>query len=293
VPTAESATTLATRLAAALRTGAGGIPADSTPPGTDLQTALRLATVEALAPGSAAADLATVAARLSPRERSTLDALRAVLAAGVAPPVPGPAGVAGGSIKAFASALAEQAAVLAGVGSGGLTIAHATVCRRVEAFGRFTPFSESGPPAFLAGRPQTVLVYVEVEGFGHTPRTGTGLAFSSQSPNAPAAAAAEPEWSVDLTQTVEGFASDGTLILQTPEATSRDVSRRKRRDHYLVQRVELPATLSPGAYTLKVRVRDRHAPAPASALGTTPANTGGEAEAVIPFTIVADAKLLR
>jgi len=60
----------------------------------------------------------------------------------------------------------------------------------------------------------------------------------------------------------------------------RDRSRTRRRDFYIVQRIDLPANLSVGKYNLKVAVRDRHAPG------------GAEAEAVVPIQIVADASLL-
>jgi hypothetical protein len=54
-----------------------------------------------------------------------------------------------------------------------------------------------------------------------------------------------------------------------------DTSRNKRRDFYLINRIELPSTLSIGRYQLKVIMRDLV--------------SGAEAEAIIPIEIVAEA----
>ena len=60
--------------------------------------------------------------------------------------------------------------------------------------------------------------------------------------------------------------------------TLRDSARTRRQDLFLVQRIELPSTVSVGAYTLKVRVRDRASSA--------------EAESNIPVEMLADATLV-
>jgi hypothetical protein len=163
-----------------------------------------------------------------------------------------------------ARALEEQA--LAANSNPGLAITTAALARRVTGFGQYTPFASS---AFLVGRAQTVLVYVEVDRFAHREVT-------EQTANATADAG--PLWSVELTQTLHLYhESDGTLAWRAPEQPVTDRSRRQRRDHYLVQRVDLPANLTIGSYQLKVIVRDRV--------------SNAQAERIIPIQIVADPDL--
>lgn len=218
------------------------------------RAASALTVMQALEPGVASERLANLRAGLSPDQQRALSALSRVLAA--APDA------ARASPADLGRVLSDQAAAL--VEREGLTIATAQLARRVEGFGRYTPFEQA---SFLAGRPQTVIVYTELEGFAYAPVT-----------NADPEAGAAPRWAVDLSQELQLFHdADGTLAWRSPAQASRDVSARQRRDHFLVQRVDLPRSLTVGSYKLKVTVRDL--------------TSGATAERLIPLRVVADSAL--
>ncbi len=156
----------------------------------------------------------------------------------------------------------------AGEGLGFGTVA---LCSRVESFGRYTPFTGN---RFLAGRTNPAIVYAEVENFTQRPVAETAGASGTAHRNA------DPdELAVELTIRAELFHDDGSRQWRSAEAAVRDIARTRRRDFFLVQRIDLPANLSVGKYNLKVTVRDR---------------LGGDAvvETTIPITIVADPGLL-
>ncbi len=136
-----------------------------------------------------------------------------------------------------------------------LTIRRAALARRVEGFGAFEPL----PTPLLAGRAHPMGLYIEIEGFSRKP-DGQG------------------RYVVELGEEVTvRHEADDLLAWRRPEQIVRDVSLNKRRDFYLVDRLDLPATLTVGRYILKARVRD--------------VATGQIAEATIPFEVVADPKL--
>lgn len=138
----------------------------------------------------------------------------------------------------------------------------ATLCSKVEGFGRYQTLDSS---TLLAGRAHRAIVYVEVSDFAHRATSNDR---------------AEPGWNVELTQELSLYHdADQLLAWRRPEQTISDFSRNKRRDFFVVQIVELPATLSIGAYNLKVTMRDREA--------------GAVAEAIIPIRVVADPALTR
>lgn len=133
-----------------------------------------------------------------------------------------------------------------------LSIATATLCSKVTSFGRYEPL---GRDSFSIDQPVRALVYVEVENFASKPGEGGQSA-------------------VELSQRLALFAENGSAEVWSPgEQAVREVSRRARRDFYLVQHVDLPRNLSLGGYTLKVTVTDKV--------------SGAQAEAVIPLRIVA------
>ena len=225
--------------------------------GSPVREAYRLALAEALSPGSVSAALESRRAGLEPEDQARLDGFRELLAAFVS---------AGGASEELAGLLRAKADALAA--ETGLRLPTARLVRRVDGFGKFVPFEGS---RFLAGRAQAVLVYVEVAGFAAGERGGGD----------------GTEWVIDLTQELRLYHdADGVLASHWRAQPARDVSRRKRTDHYLVQRITLPATLTVGAYNLKVIVRD---------LGVGGGGSGGGgvvAEAVIPFQVVADPGLV-
>ena len=137
-----------------------------------------------------------------------------------------------------------------------LTVPTVALCRKVESFGVYEPV---GSTTVQVGRAHTMIVYTEVEGFKQraTSSDERGPGFSSE-----------------LSQTVMLYHdADGLLAWTRPEVTVRDATRRQRRDYYLVQRLELPPTLTIGKYNLKILVRDKL--------------TGAEAEMTVPINVVA------
>ncbi len=144
-------------------------------------------------------------------------------------------------------------------------ISDARLCTKVESFGRFDPFLSN---AFLAGRQHRVIVYVELDRFAS--RTAT----SSESELAKSG-----NWVVELSQELELIHdADGRQQWYRPAQTVLDASRSRRRDFYLVNTIELPPTLSVGAYSLKVILRDK--------------TTGSVDERVIPIQVIADGSAL-
>lgn len=157
-----------------------------------------------------------------------------------------------------------------------LALPTVALCRRVESFGRYTPFTSN---RFLAGRVNPAIVYAEVDHF--TQLAAADLDITSL----PGLGALDPgSLLVELSISTELFHADGSRQWRSGEAVVRDQARTRRRDFYLVQRIDLPANLSVGRYNLKVTVRDRLA-----------SGSGGgrpEVESIIPIQIVADAGLL-
>ncbi len=142
-------------------------------------------------------------------------------------------------------------------------VARAELCTRVEAFGRFKPFEVN---AFVAGRAHRVIVYTEVENYAYRDM-GEGATNGNR-------------WAVELGQELQLYTGDGSMLAwRKPEETTGETSRNKRRDFYITQMVELPRTLTVGAYSMKVVLRDKV--------------SGAKAEAIIPIQIVADEALAR
>ncbi|HRJ50596.1 MAG TPA: hypothetical protein PKU91_08685, partial [Phycisphaerales bacterium] len=146
-----------------------------------------------------------------------------------------------------------------------LRITHAGLCRRVESFGRYDPFPTT---AFLAGRAHKAIVYVELDRFSsRPPSAGDGPAAQGMA------------WVVELTQELELIHdADGRRQWYRPPQAVLDASMTRRRDFYLVNTIDLPATLTVGAYSLKVVIRDKA--------------TGATDERVIPLQVIADASAL-
>lgn len=143
-----------------------------------------------------------------------------------------------------------------------LNIAHAALCSRVDGFGQFVPLPGS---AMLAGRRNAAILYVEADHFTHR-----GVADDT----------GEPGYAVELTQELSLYHdADGLLAWRMPAQEIRDVSKRRRRDFFIVQRIDLPETLTVGAYRLKVTLRDKV--------------SGAIAEEILPIQIVADPALVQ
>lgn len=120
-------------------------------------------------------------------------------------------------------------------GKADLRVPSLYICSDIQGFGRYTPIE---PLEFKAGEPHTVLVYIEVDNFS-TAKTSTGmyrtlLAVRQSLLNK----AGEELWS-DKGENVE------------------DLSLQQRRDFFLtIGPIQIPRTLSPGEYVLKMEVED-------------------------------------
>jgi len=142
-----------------------------------------------------------------------------------------------------------------------LDVARFVLCTRVDGFGQFEEFAST---SFLARRRHQAIVYVEVDRFTAAPA---------------ADAMGSAGYEVALVQGVSLYHADGTLAWRQTDQETIDFSRNQRRDFFVVQRIELPETLTVGSYNLKVTMRDKA--------------TGAIAERTLPITIVADAALTR
>lgn len=137
-----------------------------------------------------------------------------------------------------------------------LRVTDAKLCTRVNGFGDYTELDVN---AFLAGRASPVIVYAQVDRF--MSRAGAG-----------------GRQVVEMSQELNIYhEADGAHCWKRPAQTVTESTRTRRRDFYLTNAIELPATLTVGKYRLKVTMRD--------------ATGGGTAETTIPFSIVADPAL--
>lgn len=234
---------------------------EATPPddgGGAFRRGVQLAALESIQPGTAAESIRRLEPSLSPAEMAALESLcEAMQQVGTASAATAtPAGLAG---------MLRQAAgrVIDGAGLGIQTVA---LCQRVESFARYVPFAEH---SFPAGRSQDLIVYVEVDGFAGRPWTG---AAETGAARLAAPGDQSPQWVTEIGQELTLYTADGYQALHRPEQVVRDVTRRPRRDYFMVQRITLPPTLAIGRYTLKVTVRDKA--------------TGAEAESNVPIRVV-------
>lgn len=171
-----------------------------------------------------------------------------------------------------------------------LRIVGSALCTSVQSYGSYTKFSDY---TFLQGRAQPVIVYVALENFSQrasgvtkTDDVLAGATFklpdakerekkAADGGKTKAAEVAGRDYVVELTETIAIHNdADDLVVWRAPEASIRDVSRDKRKDYYLVQRIDLPARLTLGRYNVKITVRDTA--------------TGATDETVIPIEIVAD-----
>ncbi len=143
------------------------------------------------------------------------------------------------------------------LGEQPVTIRRIELCEKVQGYGVYDAFPER---TFVAGRPQKLIVYVELDHFQPT-ELNDGSGFE-----------------VRLKQELELYESNGYEVWSHEPVPIVDVSRNKRRDFFVVQLVTLPANLALGQYHLKVRVFDEHG--------------GTRDEASVPIRIVADESLV-
>ena len=146
-------------------------------------------------------------------------------------------------------------------GPGYVEIAALELCRSVGGFGVYEPFADR---VFTAGAPVRMVLYAEIEGYAtDTSGSGTGDAVGSASTSTTTSASGGGGGGggvlhrVRLSQEVLLFRdADGLMVWSQPPEPITDASRRRRRDFWSVQLVELPANLGVGRYRLKVRITD-------------------------------------
>jgi len=114
------------------------------------------------------------------------------------------------------------------------------LCRKIHGFGSFDPMEDQG---VKAGRP--VLVYCEL----------VGLRYQTQ----------EKAYISRLSSKVELSTKDGNRVWEQSLGEVEDVCRSRRRDNYLGCRLNLPESLAPGEYRLKLIQTDLVARETASA----------------------------
>lgn len=131
-----------------------------------------------------------------------------------------------------------------------LSIPTIALCRGVATFGNYEPMDGR----FVAGAKNETIVYCEVENV------------SSQKN-------AEGVWESKLSQEVVLYTEDGQKVWSNPAQITPDLSRNRRRDFFLAQKITLPANLTIDRYILKFTVEDKQ--------------VGRIAEATVPVQIVA------
>lgn len=246
--TAVSREALVAELAAQLREQAR----NSSAPAAAL---LRLATLELLDSGAGTTDR-SAEATLTPREAEFLKAWRELFAA--ARDGLNSSGDIG-PLAAQMTALAERVQA-----AQPLSVIEARLCLRVDGFGMFDemPRREAREPyTFIAGKRARAIVYIELSNFLHAPKQQGGV----------------DGYEVRLSQelTLYHSARDGdTIVWRRPFQDIVDFSRKRRRDFYTTQVIELPPNLGVGSYRLKVTINDH--------------GSDSSAEAMIPIDFVAE-----
>lgn len=130
------------------------------------------------------------------------------------------------------------------------------LCWRIGGFGDYDRFERE---SFLAQDEQQVILYLEIDGF-------TSVLNQRN------------QWVTQISQQLEIYSDrDGIPVWSEPWQKAVDVINNRRRDFFTTQLFTLPRALGVGKYHLKIRVRDEE--------------SGAEAEASIPFDMVADPKM--
>lgn len=210
--------------------------------------AVALVGIEAVRPGvlkDLESKASPFAANIADTDKRSLETLR-VLVSDLSRPdgASDPARVST-ALRAAADRLADQQAV---------KISRAALCTRVTGYGQIDPIASN---TFIGGRAARAILYIELEDFANRQETGKN---------------GQTQWTVEVSRELGLYAS-GMLAWHRKPQTVRESSLNKRRDFYLIEEVELPATLGVGRYDLKVTVRDQG---------------GVQTEYTLPIQIVAD-----
>ena len=115
-----------------------------------------------------------------------------------------------------------------------LQVPKVILCTKIEAFGMYEPID---PSQFTAGKKNPVLVYIEVDNF-KSEKTSSGL------------------FRTLLTVRPSLLNKSGEELWSANYDNIEDLSRQRRHDFFLTVNEVLPASLTPGEYTLKIEVED-------------------------------------
>ncbi len=116
-----------------------------------------------------------------------------------------------------------------------LEIPSVALCSRVQAFG---VYDELGDAAFVPQAVNQAIVYFEIKNFTSQP-TDDGR-FRSL-----------------IADSFEVLNPEGDVLWKQEEPSIEDLSRSRRGDFFVAQRIALPATFAAGEYVLKITVEDR------------------------------------
>ena len=117
-----------------------------------------------------------------------------------------------------------------------LHIASASLCTAVRKFGDYDPIE---PLRFVSGtgEPTKAVFYCEVDGFQSMLDE-------------------KDRWATKLSLSMKLYNSDAVEVWAENAAQVADSSRRRRHDFFIGKIIQLPSTLAPGRYLMKVTVRD-------------------------------------
>ena len=115
-----------------------------------------------------------------------------------------------------------------------LNIQNVALCLAVRKFGDYDPIE---PLRFAAGADAKAVFYCEVDGFQSLLGTNG-------------------RWDTKLSLGLKLYDSPGVELWSSAPLSVTDSSRRRRRDFFIGKVIQLPSSLAPGRYLLKVTVRD-------------------------------------
>jgi hypothetical protein len=117
----------------------------------------------------------------------------------------------------------------------GISVSRVALCRKVVTFGVYEELDDTD---FLSGRTLRAIVYTQIN------------RFQSELTDA-------RQFRTALATRLEVFSADGQSVWMHEEPDIEDLSRARRTDFFIAQRITLPPTLPADEYVLKVLVEDR------------------------------------
>lgn len=156
--------------------------------------------------------------------RATLDAVRSARRVTLDPTLPAHDAVR--SAQRLLAAVSQRADPI---------VPLVTLCRKVATFG---VYDEILPDALMAGRPIHAIVYCEIENLRSDQTT-------------------EGRFRTVLATRIEVLSVAGESVWLHEEPEIVDLCRRRRGDFFVAQKINLPPTLRPGDYVLKIMVEDK------------------------------------